>query len=99
VHGRREERFDSTMPVQLERGSGVTRNVSATGIYFVTDVALERGVALDLTLDFNNYPGGPLRVKCRANVVRIEPRDVKYGVGSCISQFEFMLVWGLPRCI
>jgi hypothetical protein len=97
VHGRREERFDSTMPVQLERGSGVTRNVSATGIYFVTDVALERGVALDLTLDFNNYPGGPLRVKCRANVVRIEPRDGKNGVGACISHFEFMRVGGLQR--
>ena len=85
------------MPVQLDHGFGVTRNVSATGIYFITDVALERGGPIKLTLDFNDYPGGPLRVQCTANVVRIEPHDGKHGVGASISSFEFMRVGGLQR--
>jgi hypothetical protein len=89
VAGRREERFDTTMPVQLEQGFGVARNVSATGIYFVTDVALEKGMAVSLTLDFKDYPGGLLRVKCTANVVRVEQRDGRIGVGAAITAFEF----------
>jgi len=97
VPGRREERFDSTMPVRLDRGSGVARNVSATGIYFVTDVALEKGRPIALTLDFNDFPGGPLRVKCTANVVRTEPCDGKHGVGASISNFEFIRIGGSQR--
>lgn len=94
VAGRREERFESTMPVQLEHGTGIARNVSATGIYFVTDVALEKGRPVSFTLDYKDYPGGPLRVKCTANVVRVERCDGKIGVGACISAFEFIRVAG-----
>ena len=89
VAGRKEERFDTAMPVQLEQGSGVARNVSATGIYFVTDVALEKGMPVSFTLDFKDYPGGLLRVKCTANVVRVEQRDGRIGVGAAITSFEF----------
>ena len=90
VAGRREERFDSTMLVQLEGGSGVALNVSATGIYFLTDVALEKGRPVSFTLEFKDYPGGPLRVKCTASVVRVDHRDGKIGVGASISGFEFI---------
>jgi PilZ domain-containing protein len=92
VESRREERFDTSMPVQLMRGSGVARNVSATGIYFVTDVALTEGAPVSFTLDFNDYPGGPLRVKCAATVVRVEQRNGKVGVAALIGSFEFLRV-------
>ena len=82
------------MLIQLDGGVGIARNVSATGIYFVTDVALERGKPVNFTLDFKNYPGGPLRLACTASVVRVEPRDGKIGVGASISTFEFIRVGG-----
>ena len=34
---RRDERFDSDLRIRLDRGDGRMRNVSASGVYFVTD--------------------------------------------------------------
>ena len=84
------------LALKLEHGEGVVRNVSASGVYFVTDVALERGEPVSFTLDFKNYPGGLLRVKCAAKVVRVEPRDRKIGVAAAISSFEFVRAGGVP---
>jgi hypothetical protein len=94
VAGRREERFATTLAVRLEQGSGVARNVSATGIYFVTDVALESGAPVSFTLDFTNQPGGTLTVKCFARVVRVERRDGGVGVAAAISNLEFVRAGG-----
>jgi hypothetical protein len=82
------------MPVQFDQGGGVTRNASATGIYFVNDVALEQGAAVRLKLDFKEYPGGPIRVKCTGQVVRVEPCDGKFGVAAAIGNFLFVRVGG-----
>lgn len=90
--GRQEERFDTTLPVRLERGGAVTRNVSANGIYFLTDVALEAGATVSFALDFQSFPGGPLQVNCLARVVRIEEQDGKKGVAAAIQSFEFQRV-------
>lgn len=89
VPGRQEERFDTTLAVRLEQGGGVTRNVSANGIYFLTDVALQAGATVTFALDFQNFPGGPLQVNCIARIVRTEERDGKKGVAAAIQSFEF----------
>lgn len=90
VPGRKEERFDTTLPVKLERGGGVARNVSATGIYFVTEQALKAGATVTLALDFQDFPGGPIQVNCIARVVRIERQGAKKkGVAAAIQSFEF----------
>lgn len=89
VAGRQEERFDTTLAVRLEQGGGIARNVSATGIYFVTDVAFEVGARVKLALDFQNFPGGPIQVNCVAQIVRIEAQGEKNGVGAAIQSFEF----------
>jgi hypothetical protein len=90
--GRQEERFDTTLAVRLERGSAVTRNVSANGIYFTTDVAIEAGATVSFALDFQSFPGGPLQVNCIARVVRIEEQDGKKGVAAAIQSFEFQRI-------
>lgn len=87
--GRREHRFDTTLPVTLEQGSGVVWNVSASGIYFVTDVTMQKGDPVSFTLEFNDSPSGPLKLRCIAQVVRVEECDGKFGVGAAISSFEF----------
>jgi hypothetical protein len=88
VAGRREERFDTVLAVKLAQGSGVTRNVSASGIYFVTEVELVAGMPVTFTLEFEDSPGGPFRLKCEARVVRLERLEGGYGVGAAISHYE-----------
>ena len=90
--GRRDERFDSTLALRLEQGEGVVRNVSANGIYFVTDVALNNGAAVKFTVGFRNFPGGPIQVECIARIVRVDEQGEKRGVAASISSFEFFRV-------
>jgi PilZ domain len=92
VPGRRDERFATSVPVRLEHGEGVTRDVSANGIYFVTDVAFQAGATVRFALDFQNFPGGPIQVNCIARVMRIEERGEKNGVAAAIQSFEFQRV-------
>ena len=88
--GRKEQRFDTELTVKLEGGGeGVARNVSASGIFFVTDVALEAGQPVKLTLEFQDFPGGPMEVDCSARVVRVEEQGAGRGIGASIDSFEF----------
>jgi len=94
VPGRKEERVVAHLPVKLDGGEGVVRNVSANGIYFVTDVALRTGQPVKFTLEFLDFPSGPLAVNCVARVVRIEEQGTRRGVGASISSFEFRHLHG-----
>jgi hypothetical protein len=87
--GRRDERFQTELRVRLEGGFGLARNVSASGIYFVTDVALQAGQPVSFTLEFEDFPSGPIAVDCIARVVRVEEQGTTRGVGVAISSFEF----------
>ena len=95
--GRKEERFGTELVVKLEGGEGIARNVSATGIYFVTDVALVEGQPVEFRLEFDNFPSGPVEVNCSARVVRIEQQGDKKGVAASISSFEFQRIPGPER--
>jgi len=87
--GRREERFDTSLPLRLEQGEGEVRNVSANGIYFVTDVALQQGAPVKFTLQYPSFPGGPISVSCTGRIVRVERQGEKHGVAASITSFEF----------
>jgi PilZ domain-containing protein len=88
VPGRLEERFESVMPIELENGSGETRNFSASGIYFVTDVALVEGAPVSFMLRFKRASGGPFLLRGEARVVRLERLGGKFGVGATVSHYE-----------
>jgi hypothetical protein len=89
VPGRKEERFDTTLAVRLERGGAVARNISASGIYFVTEEALQTGATVTFAMDFQNFPGGPIEANCIARIVRIEDEGAKKGVAAAIHSCEF----------
>lgn len=94
VPGRKAERFATQLLLQFEGGGGEVRNVSANGIYFVTDAALKEGQPLRFTLEFRDFPSGPIAVNCLARVVRIEEQGTRLGVGASISSFEFRRIEG-----
>ena len=76
------------MTIELVGGNGETRNVSASGIYFVTDVELVKGMPVSFTLRFKQASGGPFLLRGEARVVRLEQLDGKVGVGAAISHYE-----------
>ena len=92
MHGRRDERFDTTHALRLEHGEGVLRNVSASGIYFVTDEALQEGAPVKFTLEFHEFRGGPVRANCIARIVRVEQQEEGQGVAASIISFEFLRI-------
>jgi len=94
VASRQSERYETQVPLRLERGEGVVRNVSANGIYFVTDVPLEQGKPMKLTFEFQSLPNGSIQVNCMARVVRLEEQGGMTGVAASIDSFEFIRLPG-----
>lgn len=94
IEQRRHERFPAHLTIRLDSGEGIVQDVSAGGIYFVTDVQLEIGQELTFQLEFPHAPGGSIAATCTARIVRTEIRSTQYGIGASISAFEFRR---LPR--
>lgn len=86
---RKEERVPTELKIKLEGGEGEVRNVSASGIYFLTEVPFSEGQPVKLKLEFSEFPSGPLEVTCIGHVVRVEQQGLKKGVAAAISSFEF----------
>lgn len=73
------ERVFTALSVSLGTATGVTRDVSASGIFFETDASYALGNLISFTVEFD-APGGKMLLKCRGNIVRIEPRGTQVGV-------------------
>jgi hypothetical protein len=94
---RRDERFDSDLRIKLDRGDGRMRNVSASGVYFETDVELKPGESLKFTLEFSGLQIGVVSARCEARVVRVDPRGALRGVGASFESIEFHRVRARPN--
>jgi len=82
---RSHERLNVGLPVHMETGTGHTLNVSASGIYFETDVALAQGSPINLVIELYS-PDGKLALKVQGSVVRIEQLGGKIGVAVSITE-------------
>lgn len=80
---RNEERVPSTLPVSLEHGTGVTRDISASGVFFETDRAYSPGSEISFSIELDS-PGGKMMLKCQGRIVRVEGRGGKVGVAARI---------------
>lgn len=77
---RREERVRAALRVDLGgNGVGVTRDVSASGIFFETDVTYSPGNPIAFTIDID-APAGKMVLQCRGEIVRVEARESRVGV-------------------
>src|SRR5437870_6018808 len=69
---RRARRYRVDLPVEFEGGTGVTRNVSQTGVLFVTDRAAKVGEVVDFSLVLGEHDAGwKCRIGCVASVARV----------------------------
>jgi len=73
------------------------RNVSASGVYFMTDVDLKPGESLKFTLEFSGLQIGVVSARCEARVVRVDPRGTLRGVGATFESIEFHRVGAHPN--
>jgi hypothetical protein len=89
VGGRADERFEGDLTIKLDQGEGVMRNVSASGVYFVADVDLKPGEAVQFTLEFSGLQIGVVSARCEARVVRVEPQGTLKGVGAAFESIQF----------
>jgi hypothetical protein len=79
----REERVSAALPVSLDRGVGITRDVSASGVFFETDVNYAPGSEISFAIELRG-PAGKMMFKCRGQIVRVEDRGGKVGVAAKI---------------
>jgi hypothetical protein len=86
---RTDAREDAILPLRLHDGGiGVTRDVSTSGVYFVSDAEQAVGSEIDFTIDFET-PSGPLHLKCHGQVVRTEKRGSRIGHAVKILESRF----------
>lgn len=79
------QRIQTALPVHLTSAAGITRDVSASGVFFWTDAICARGEPISFAVEFNR-PGGRMVFKCRGDVVRTEPRAARIGVAVKITE-------------
>lgn len=87
---REAPRFNVTIPVRLNHdGTGITRDFSATGIYFETDKIINTGDTIEFVLVMEHLnPAQPTQVRYEAKVVRVERRKGRQGVAAALQSFR-----------
>jgi PilZ domain len=81
---RRGQRFKLALRVQWNDGTGITRDISTSGIFFETESAYSIGETIQLSLHFEHET-----LQCEARVVRVEPRNGQFGVAVELKSYVF----------
>jgi hypothetical protein len=82
---RSEERVNMSVPVTLAGGAtGLTRDISASGIYFETDNEPVGDSPLAFTVEFKNDTGAGMALRCRGQVLRVEHHGARVGIAARI---------------
>lgn len=89
-------RHSVELPVLFQGGRGVTRDVSRTGLYFVTSSLLEEGQSVQVSLSLPHiYPEREVGLTYLGTVRRVERletgRDGTFDRGVAVAAHEFGL--------
>jgi hypothetical protein len=96
---RQTARFDLEIPLSIRRIElpetpariAVSSNVSVSGLCMETDLLLEVGTPVEISLRMpHQVTGNPSREwRCRGQVVRVQPRDLSHDHPSVGVQFQY----------
>jgi len=81
---RNEQRVASPLPVYFDNGTGMMRDMSASGAYFWTPNGCSVGEAISFSIGLHTSDGKTLW-KCHGNVLRSEPQERWFGVAVKIT--------------
>ena len=77
---RKGPRIQAALPVLLKNVQGITRDVSAAGVYFWTaGTTCVPGELIDFSVELKRR-GGKIVLKCHGDVVRTEPSTKEIGI-------------------
>ena len=74
-------RFDTALAVTVAGRKAETQNISATGVFFETDVDMPLGALVNISVQFT-YGGRKHWLDCEGKVVRVIHADGHHGVGA-----------------
>jgi hypothetical protein len=90
VERRQKSRFPIALPVELEQGEGITRNISASGAFIETHQTFSTGALIQLTLLLKSIGSViPTRLHCQGKIVRAEWHREKPGIGVAFTSYRF----------
>ena len=88
---RASQRIQVEVPVYIGQVKAVTRDVSWSGIFFLTDQAFVQGGSLNFSLDLSYaVPGKPIKLDCQGEVLRVEKLGNQYGIAAKINDFQYL---------
>ena len=88
---RKGQRISTALPVFLKNAEGITRDVSASGVFFWTSESIcAPGELIRFSVELKR-PEGRVKLKCQGDVVRTEPRNGEMGVAVKITESAFEL--------
>jgi hypothetical protein len=93
---RREERVPAALQVRLDGATGLTRDVSASGIFFETEAAYAAGSEIAFAVDLDT-PGGKMVLNCKGSIVRVEHGPARLGVAVRITESTIRAVAPPPK--
>ncbi len=90
-NSRSEERVPAALPVTLDRGTGITRDIRASGVFFETEVNYASGSVISFSIELDG-PTGKMMLKCQGQITRVEDRCGKVGVAAKIIESRLEMV-------
>ena len=82
------DRFDTKLPVELNGVQGLTRNISATGIYFESQADQTPGSMVQFIVEVD-VQGEKLKMVCKGEVVRVDHKDGVVGIAVKLANSFF----------
>jgi len=82
---RAEERVKVELPVRLDNASGVTRDVSASGISFEVDANFTSGSEVSFVIELEGF-NELMLLQCKGSIIRTEAHGEKIGVAVKITE-------------
>jgi len=82
---RRGQHFKLALPLQLKNETGMTRDISTSGIFFETERAHSIGDTIRHLLNFEHET-----LQCEARMVRLEPRNGQFAVAVELTSYVFV---------
>jgi hypothetical protein len=80
-------RFLASLPVETDRGPGITRDASASGLCLVTEQPLTVGYHLQLAMSAPDHAALlPLRLVLQRRVVRVEKAQAAVGADIALDE-------------
>ena len=84
----RASRISKQLPIQCGNAKGVTRDVSATGIFFEADMECAAGSAISFSIELKGLANKKMLMQCQGTIVRVERGSGKMGVAVQINESQ-----------